>query len=464
MLYLCKKEEISFDINPRLHNTIAGGKIKIRDLLTEDIFREYRHKLKQFNLFYLEQITTLDGQFLLNWFSICKRNPLPSGIIRTPNFKWHMWYCHVKDYVTRHANTYELKNEFKQNVATTLRGVILKQPNINHPKVSKWVYFYDQNSQSNIFGIIKTTDFDEQMAVIQHTIIDEETTEDDLVLKDCTTCHLNNKRNRPNTCLIQVHYSHLYYIQERYNSNEDIQRRPIRKRIFRGLQINDIQLHLSFMQYFYYQRLNNYINFPQNIHHHTDTTNIITRYLEPSVDRNHLINYQNIFNQLTNLTFFTDGSIINISKEQSNMTFGFYNAETTSTFTSSCSNWPSSTHAELMGILSAIITSPQQSNITIYTDSNAAVTQFNSLNNGRIKLTPRQIFKLNSNTSIWNILIEIINENDLNVQLIKIPAHSGIMYNELIDKEVTKAHKDNYKNLVISNKFLNNLFSCAKME
>ena len=54
-------------------------------------------------------------------------------------------------------------------------------------------------------------------------------------------------------------------------------------------------------------------------------------------------------------------------------------------------------------------------------------------------------------TNLWLSILEIINELQLTVDIEKVLAHSGVLGNEKIDKEVTLAHNDNYKYLTTSN-------------
>ncbi|PKC10154.1 hypothetical protein RhiirA5_471922 [Rhizophagus irregularis] len=97
-------------------------------------------------------------------------------------------------------------------------------------------------------------------------------------------------------------------------------------------------------------------------------------------------------------------------------------------FSGSCKDWPSSSKAELMAILTALITCTLNSNVQIYTDSASCIDTFNKLNSP--KLTARQFQKLN-NCTIWNAVKCIINTLGLNVSLIKVKAHSDWEYSQL---------------------------------
>jgi Leucine-rich repeat (LRR) protein len=57
-----------------------------------------------------------------------------------------------------------------------------------------------------------------------------------------------------------------------------------------------------------------------------------------------------------------------------------------------------------------------------------------------LPLTPKEFFKLNSNNFLWNLLLNIIDENFLNVQFIKVKAHSNNILNNEVDSSANAAH------------------------
>src|SRR5581483_10261530 len=185
--------------------------------------------------------------------------------------------------------------------------------------------------------------------------------------------------------------------------------------------------------------------------------NIILRYLEHSVDREYLLKIQSTFANINTLEFYTDGSLINQGSIESNMTFGFWETTTNTTFTSASTRYPSSYHAEVFAILTCLITSPHQSRIKIFTDSQSALLVFNNYKRNNYNVSTHNIFKIDSMTNLWISILEIINELQLTVDIEKVLAHSGVLGNEKIDKEVTLTHNDNYKYLTTSNNSYQNL-------
>jgi ribonuclease HI len=95
-------------------------------------------------------------------------------------------------------------------------------------------------------------------------------------------------------------------------------------------------------------------------------------------------------------------------------------------FKRSTYGFASSTKAETIAILTSLIVCAENSN----TDSLNAINTFNLVM--QHKLSARRFCKLN-NHILWNAIINIIESLKLQVQLIKVKAHSGDALNDLVD-------------------------------
>ena len=93
--------------------------------------------------------------------------------------------------------------------------------------------------------------------------------------------------------------------------------------------------------------------------------------------------------------------------------------------------WPSSTKAELLAILIALIILPPNSRVTIYTDSQAAIDGINKIMNTDI--LPCQWLKSNNNSLLSNIKGKITYDK-LIIKFIKVKGHSGNLINEIVNK------------------------------
>ena len=96
-------------------------------------------------------------------------------------------------------------------------------------------------------------------------------------------------------------------------------------------------------------------------------------------------------------------------------------------------NWASSTRAELMAILEALLISPERGVANIYTDSAASIQAIK-----RIKECKARDWLKKNNTAILKAIRQTIETKDIKVIMHKIKAHSGIRENELADLEAKK--------------------------
>ncbi|PKK63668.1 hypothetical protein RhiirC2_788558 [Rhizophagus irregularis] len=95
--------------------------------------------------------------------------------------------------------------------------------------------------------------------------------------------------------------------------------------------------------------------------------------------------------------------------------------------------FPSSTKAETMAILTALIVSPQNSSINIYTDSQAAIDTFHKSSN-LISISSRRFNKINNNI-LWSTVHYIIDKLNLHITLYKVKAHSNNAFNDIADAQ-----------------------------
>ncbi|EXX59851.1 hypothetical protein RirG_185290 [Rhizophagus irregularis DAOM 197198w] len=114
------------------------------------------------------------------------------------------------------------------------------------------------------------------------------------------------------------------------------------------------------------------------------------------------------------LTFYTDGSVQYIGTTHSISGYGWTQVQPFTpriNFKGSTVFFPSSSKSESMGILTALIISPFNCRINIYTDSANCINIFNTRMQSGI-VSPRQKLK-QSNFLIWDLIFFLINEKHL---------------------------------------------------
>ncbi|PKK69723.1 hypothetical protein RhiirC2_712442 [Rhizophagus irregularis] len=184
---------------------------------------------------------------------------------------------------------------------------------------------------------------------------------------------------------------------------------------------------------------NNPILYQSSLEQHIDlekihilNRNLILQLVTPNSLHIPLLKITLSLSSYNNLEFYTDGSL-NREYETPIMGYGWIftsNLVDNIKHSGSCKDWPSSSKAELVAILTSLIVCPPNSNIHIHTDSAACIATFNSLYSP--KLTARQFQKLN-NCTLWNTIKHIINTLKLKVSLFKVKVHSGHALNDAAD-------------------------------
>ncbi|CAB5210423.1 unnamed protein product [Rhizophagus irregularis] len=192
----------------------------------------------------------------------------------------------------------------------------------------------------------------------------------------------------------------------------------------------------------------------------------INRRIEQDTLKQELTNIRHQLKSLKNIEYYTDGSLANQTIDNNDLLHradnttvdlgaAFYTSNELGEFSvySCLSLWPSSTRVEIVAIFLALLTTPENSNVTIYTDSLGAINSINSAFNS----TTRTWLKKTNNLIIIKIIM-LIREASINLKLVKIKGHSGIIGNDIADKLAKKERCGN--NLFRNNvDFINNILS-----
>ena len=146
-------------------------------------------------------------------------------------------------------------------------------------------------------------------------------------------------------------------------------------------------------------------------------------------------------NNNTSYEFYTDGSLSCRSTQETRMGAAWIQTSGPrpgSHFKTGVKDWPLSSRAEATAIATALLTVPQNRDVKIFTDSQSCIDTFNRLITSSPKLTHKRWIKTN-NWSIWSIVLKTVKEKELNVELIKVKAHSKDFWNEKADKLAKEA-------------------------
>ena len=101
-------------------------------------------------------------------------------------------------------------------------------------------------------------------------------------------------------------------------------------------------------------------------------------------------------------------------------------------FSASAILWPSSTKAEILACLTALMVAPVKANVTIYTDSATTIAGFYKIDD-IMNLSVRKRAKI-PNYQLWMTIAHLIDIKLLTIHMIKVRAHSGDWLNERANK------------------------------
>ncbi|PKY54146.1 hypothetical protein RhiirA4_472792 [Rhizophagus irregularis] len=442
--------KFSFKFNPK------GGTYPISSyLIRSNQFFNFVKSLKNKELFYLKQIITADGLFLKSWKDI-------KGTISNKRGRPPGWYKYLQDNIILNQNNLRLNFDLPptniQNPLITRPKIIPQSSNITRIK-NVWIAYWCPRTKNIIFGrVIEKNHFynHHQTITFEHFthIPDSHHSHNHLTprsrptyLSKCTGCILSEHNihynNTSKTCYITSLSNSTMIVQvSKSNLTFPNHKKPIYKCVkhFTTIQqhaIIDFNLRNS-RSTIDPTIQSNFITYRSQLEQHIDLNsinslnkNLILQLISPNPLHISLLKISSLLSSYTNLEFYTDGSL---QRDDDIPIMGYGWIFTTNLiedikYSGSCKNWPSSSKAELIAILTALVC-PPQSSIEIYTDSATCIFTFNALYSP--KLTARRLQKIN-NCAIWNTIKFIINTLKLKVSLFKVKAHSGHPLNDAAD-------------------------------
>jgi ribonuclease HI len=422
MITLCKINGFSFQLPSNQYNKILGGNIEIRSILSQKDFISNRKSLQNNSIMFLDQITTINGTALSEW-KVVKRKSFTPNTQRTPR-----WFTILEQSLIVKFDGKRLIQQQYITPSLHFKGNPVIFPSMNNgskPWVTTWIDRYNMT----FFGKVIAKNQLTQTVTLEHWIIDTTLSLiSQPVIKKCTGCNIFAHDN--NDCIITTPFNSALIINTIKKINENLY--LIDTPLYEITQLT--QYNWLFMDH----RLN--FNLGNSIIQQPNP-NLIYRFVESGPIRNQLISHQNSFSSATNLTFYTDGSVINLETEYVSMSSAYLqtnvnapNLQLSFTF----ENWPSSSRAELAAVVAALLVAPPNSNITIYTDSASVISCFKT-HDSTLQHLPRNIMK-SPNYILWLILYDIIKINNLTVDFIKVKAHSGDVNNEAADTLAKISH------------------------
>ncbi|GBC05624.1 hypothetical protein RclHR1_06320002 [Rhizophagus clarus] len=457
---------------PVYDTTITGGRtpllFHIPNITKSDIT-----SLKNKRLIFLDQIISGDSSFLLTLPEI-KQLAQKNWKGAPPNWLKKMESTEI--WTTTNRRLINPPKELPiQNFLIQTLSVL---PNEENQLRNQWYIFWDPKSNTSIYGkgITQINRKDTpSMTQLQHYV--QTYLEDDAlfnsgtshshhgaltprkkttILKPCKGCALHTYNvDRPLICTIYIVTSSLCKFKL-YNQKIMERKFPSMKKQWKFPTKHHLTLHnIAYNSFLKLHRssfshFNLDSNFLKNdmVYNHEFSPQELSR--NCNLDKNHFYFLYSLFkgNQHSldtlylliikflfrdRLTFYTDGSLSTDGTNKSIMGAAWVEVSSSANDTFQCStaHLPSSTKAEVLAILTAIIAALTHCHVTIHTDSKNAIDTFNKT--GRKNLSQRRIMKLN-NFSLWILIHRLIKTKSLCVDMFKVKAHSGHLHNDITDR------------------------------
>ncbi|KAF9943451.1 hypothetical protein BGZ70_005953, partial [Mortierella alpina] len=137
---------------------------------------------------------------------------------------------------------------------------------------------------------------------------------------------------------------------------------------------------------------------------------------------------------------YSDGSLMNAGTAECSMSFGVV-GEQQQAIRAKTTGFASSTKAELMGLIAAILAVVPDQDVIVHLDNKAVVTQYQTLVAYRDRATVKE--KLRSNNYLeWGVAHRICNERTGTTAVEWVRGHNDDYWNERADVEAKAAQRD----------------------
>jgi ribonuclease HI len=155
-----------------------------------------------------------------------------------------------------------------------------------------------------------------------------------------------------------------------------------------------------------------------------------------------LTNLQGLLSALTSLSFYTDGSVRDLLLPTCRMGIGWTLDHTTikADFSASAAINPSSSKAEALAILSVLTVCPANSKVTIYTDSQTCIFNYQKM---LTQYRYRKLLKI-KNHDIWKSIMKVMEIRYISLTLLKVKAHSNNLLNDRADQLSKEGSQSTY--------------------
>ena len=186
MITFCFQQDFTFDVSPSKINRITGGKIFLRSII-DDLTRSDLRSLRNQQILFLEQLTSLDGKILMDWHLIRNRN-----FTATPAKFAPAWFKKLETNLLNPSNEHRLiPAEFILR-AHNMKGHEILPIDLS-TRALNWIGIWNPVINLPILGRIVKKNEDNRTIIVEHWIIDNNTsTINHPNLTRCNGCQNHN--------------------------------------------------------------------------------------------------------------------------------------------------------------------------------------------------------------------------------------------------------------------------------
>ena len=137
---------------------------------------------------------------------------------------------------------------------------------------------------------------------------------------------------------------------------------------------------------------------------------------------------------------YTDGSLLHSGIEEVVMAFSIIDPQqdTHLSVQERTDEYVFSAKTELMGLIAAIVATPDEQNIMVHLDNQSVVNQYQYIMQDRESILPRKRFR-NTYTGLWAVLSYIVIKRQSRIEVEWICGHNNDYGNELADRTAKDA-------------------------
>ncbi|CAB4418122.1 unnamed protein product [Rhizophagus irregularis] len=417
--------------------------------------------LQENNLIFVDQITTLDKNYLLS--------------IEEMELKRYTKLISTKRMSQEHRKSYEriiidlscskisfkIKAQIHDKMLAideiyNLKGTVLLPTTVLPEKGATIVSRITRGPFQNrtIFGRVIKTEVDSKIIYFSHfeTLTDD--FEKNVILRRCEGCELGTlnaevfKKEIKSKCLIIERIDSTFLLSpNRWNKQHHLKRLQKNTYYYEGISAN-----------FYDEALRYNYAFNNNIIEHRLDNGRMIQYDVP-INEDNIDKYlakgnrYNISNQRikqikdrikidssNNIHVYIDGSVIDNGSENIKSIFGITiyddKERLIDKYFSTIEQWLTSTKAETMAFFIALLLINEDKNFIVYTDSSNVIKNYKLLTNKWLSTTTRDILKFDENNALWFNIKEILDSFTQQLEVIKVKSHSDNKLHNKLDEEI----------------------------